>query len=106
MLLLGILAMVTLGLRLMLLVVIIEMREPMRRRGAWAVTANNCAILSAVLLAANSAIGLSTLDMRGVPPPLVEQMARFFMPLATAIALLILAVASAAAMRAPKAGAR
>jgi hypothetical protein len=99
MLLLAFVTISTLLLRLLLIVVIIEMREPMRRRGKWATQANTFALIAAAMLAANSAIGLAAFNLRGPMPSLTEQAARFFMPLATTIALMLVAITAATAMR-------
>lgn len=99
MLLLGIVMISTLILRLILVVVIIEMREPMRRRGRWSLAANNSAIVATVLLMANSAIGFAAFDAKDPMPSLLEQSARVFMPFATALAMLLIAFAASMAMR-------
>lgn len=89
----------TLALRLLLVVVIIEMREPMRSRGRLALHANTTSQIAAILLALNSAVGMAT--WRGVDamPPMEEIAARIALPFATTIALLLVATLAAFGMR-------
>lgn len=89
----------TLALRLLLIVVLIEMREPMRSRGRLTLHANTAAMAAAILLAANSAVGMAA--WRGVDamPPMQEIAARIVMPFATSIALLLVAMLAALGMR-------
>lgn len=98
-LLLAVAMIITAALRIALFLVVLEMREACRRRGVWALRANDGALVATGLLLLNSAIGI--LSMRAVEeiPPLDELTARVVLPFAITSALLSVVVALAMAMR-------
>lgn len=98
-LLLAVAMVITAALRIALLLVVLEMREACRRRGKWAMRANDGALSAAALLLLNSVIGILSLHAAEAIPPIDELAARVLLPLATTAALLSVAFALAMAMR-------
>lgn len=98
-LLLAVAMILTAGLRIALFLAVLEMREPCRRRGLWALRANDGALVAAGLLLLNSAIGILSMHAADSMPPIDELAARVLLPLATTAALLLVAIALAMAMR-------
>ena len=98
-LLLAVAMVITAALRIALLIVVLEMREACRRRGKWAMRANDGAISAAGLLLLNSVIGILSMGRTDLIPSLDEMAARVLIPLATTAALLMVAIALAMAMR-------
>lgn len=98
-LLLAVAMILTAALRIALFLVVLEMREPCRRRGLWALRANDGALVAAALLLLNSAIGILSMHAAEAMPPFDELAARILLPLATTTALLSVAIALAMAMR-------
>ncbi|MEY5060867.1 MAG: hypothetical protein RIS45_788 [Planctomycetota bacterium] len=98
-LLLAVAMVITAALRIALLLVVLEMREACRRRGKWAMRANDGALVAAGLLLANSAIGILSMHAAESMPPIDELAARVLLPLGTTWALLLVAIALAMEMR-------
>jgi hypothetical protein len=98
-LLLAVAMVITAALRIALLLAVLEMREACRRRGKWAMRANDGALSAAGLLLLNSVIGILSMGSIQSLPPLDEMAARVLLPLATTAALLLVAIALAMAMR-------